>query len=155
MAPHGIYPCAGEDRWIALCCRDDDDWARLAALIDDDWAGDVDRRAVDERRLAAWTAGHDRDALDVQLRASGIPSAPVRTPPERIDGDPTTAAWGLWPTVQHPEIGPMRVEGIPVHLSRTDWRMEHGAPCLGEHNDEVFGGLLGLDVDELRAAGAI
>ncbi|MCH2171539.1 CoA transferase, partial [Myxococcota bacterium] len=60
--------------------------------------------------------------------------------------------------VEHPEMGSVRVDGLPVHLSRTDWSLERGAPCLGEHNQEVFGGLLGLseaEIDSLRDEGVI
>ena len=41
-------------------------------------------------------------------------------------------------------MGDVRVDGLPVHLSRTDWSIARGAPCLGEHNEEVLGELLGL-----------
>jgi crotonobetainyl-CoA:carnitine CoA-transferase CaiB-like acyl-CoA transferase len=81
--------------------------------------------------------------------ASGMPVAPVAKPEERIDQDPSTATWGMWPTVHHGEMGDVRVEGLPIHLSRNDWHLSRGAPCLGEHNEEVFIGLLGLTADEL------
>ena len=48
-------------------------------------------------------------------------------------------------------LGKVRVEGIPVHLSKTDWVIERAAPCLGEHNEVVFGELLGHTEHELRA----
>jgi len=92
------------------------------------------------------------------LLAVGVPAAAVQRPDERIDADANTAAWGLWPTVTHPLIGKQRVDGLPVHLSETDASLERGAPCLGEHNAEVFGGLLGLgseELEKLRAEGAI
>ena len=71
---------------------------------------------------------------------------------------PRHREWGLWPTVTHTEMGRVRVDGLPLHLSRTDWAMSRGAPCLGEHNKAVFGGLLGHSEEELRAfreAGAL
>ena len=77
-------------------------------------------------------------------RRAGVPAAPVAKPAERIDGDPATAGLGLWPTVQHSEMGDVRVDGLPVHLSETDWAIARGGPCLGEHNEPVLGGLLGL-----------
>jgi crotonobetainyl-CoA:carnitine CoA-transferase CaiB-like acyl-CoA transferase len=48
-------------------------------------------------------------------------------------------------------MGNVRVDGLPVHLSRTDWVIERGAPCLGEHNDYVYGDLLGIDAEERRS----
>jgi benzylsuccinate CoA-transferase BbsF subunit len=50
---------------------------------------------------------------------------------------------------RHTEMGDVRVDGIPVHLSETDWVIARGAPCLGEHNDYVYGELLGLSDDEV------
>jgi crotonobetainyl-CoA:carnitine CoA-transferase CaiB-like acyl-CoA transferase len=77
--------------------------------------------------------------------------AQVASPEDRIEHDPATTEWGLWPWVTHSEIGRIRVDGLPVHLSRTDWAIERGAPCLGEHNDYVFGEILHLDADEIAS----
>ena len=46
-------------------------------------------------------------------------------------------------------MGAVRVDGLPVHFSRTDWEIRRGAPCLGEHNEEVLGELLGLSSEEV------
>jgi crotonobetainyl-CoA:carnitine CoA-transferase CaiB-like acyl-CoA transferase len=93
-----------------------------------------------------------------RLRAAGVPAAQVAMPEDRIDHDPRTSSWNLWPWVHHAEIGDTRVEGIPIHLSETDWVIGRGAPCLGADNDFVYGSLLGLgatEIDELRAQGVI
>ena len=127
-------------------------------MIDQPWCADerFDRLAgrlaaedhLDEL-LSGWTAGFDKFDLAALLTAEGVPSAPVMEPEERIDLDSRTADWGLWPTVDHSVVGPARVEGLPVHLSRSDWSLERGAPCLGEHNEYVFGELLGHSADEI------
>jgi crotonobetainyl-CoA:carnitine CoA-transferase CaiB-like acyl-CoA transferase len=97
MAPHGVYPAAGDDRWIALACRDDADWTALAAVIGEGWASDpawarLEDRLADEDRLdglvARWTAGHDAAALAERVRAAGVPASAVAGPAERIDHDP-------------------------------------------------------------------
>jgi benzylsuccinate CoA-transferase BbsF subunit len=160
MAPHGVYPAAGEDRWLAVACRDDADWAALAAVVAEPWTADAcwagrEGRLADEDRLdgllATWTVGHDAAALAARIREAGVPAAAVAGPAERIDHDPATAAWGLFPTVTHRAMGAVRVDGLPVHLSRTDWVVARGAPCLGEHNDVVYGELLGIGADELAS----
>ena len=156
MAPHGIYPCEGDNNWLALACRHNDDWQALAELIGESWCeafSDETTRLTDQDRLdeliATWTLGQDKFALEDQLRQLPIPAAAVQKPAERIDRDPTTEAFGLWPTVTHTEMGEVRIDGNPVHLSRTDWQMKRGAPCLGEHNEEVFAELLGKTPDEV------
>jgi benzylsuccinate CoA-transferase BbsF subunit len=160
MAPHGIYPAAGDDEWVAVACRDDDDWSALAGVIAVPWAME-DRFASRSDRLTheddldellgQWTASRAGLETADALRKAGVPVAVVVRPEDRIDHDPLTEAWGLWPTVRHSEMGDVRVEGVPVHLSRTDWLIERGAPCLGEHNDLVFGDLLGLEPEEIAA----
>jgi crotonobetainyl-CoA:carnitine CoA-transferase CaiB-like acyl-CoA transferase len=85
------------------------------------------------------------------LRAAGVPAAPVAMSEDRIDHDADNSAWGMFPVAHHDEIGDVRVDGIPAHLSATDWRIDHGAPLLGQHNREVFCGLLGLTDEEFAA----
>jgi crotonobetainyl-CoA:carnitine CoA-transferase CaiB-like acyl-CoA transferase len=167
MAPHGIYPCQGDDEWIGIACRSDDDWRRLAAKIDAAWAreaklaslaGRFAAQAALDANVAAWARGFEKYALARELQSVGVPAAAVAKPEERIDQDPSTAAWGLWPTVEHSKMGRVRVDGLPVHLSRTDWKMERGGPCLGEHTELVLGKLLGMspeDVAKLRAEGVV
>ncbi len=167
MAPHAIYPARGDDAWVAIACRDDRDWRALAGVIDAGWCrepgldsleGRLARQEALDVQLGAWTRERDRHDVQAVLTGAGVPAAAVQRPPERVDHDPNTAAWGLWPTVTHPVIGKQRVDGIPVHLSETDASIERGAPCLGEHNAEVFGELLGLDpgaLEKLRAEGAL
>jgi benzylsuccinate CoA-transferase BbsF subunit len=159
MVPHGIYPSAGSDNWIAIACRDDQDWERMVPVIGAEWSTDpslatlgsrVDVQDDIDRRLAEWTRSRDHFELASTLRAVGVPSTAVQRPGERIDNDPATSDWGLWPSVTHSEMGKVRVDGLPVHFSKTDWLIETAAPCLGEHNDLVFGGLLGHSQAEIR-----
>jgi crotonobetainyl-CoA:carnitine CoA-transferase CaiB-like acyl-CoA transferase len=162
MSPHGIYPAKGPDSWVAIACRDDEDWDRLTRVIDEDWAraeglraleGRLDRQDELDTHLARWTSGHARLGVQQMLRAAQVPAAQVASPEDRIEFDPATSRWGLWPWVTHTEIGRIRVDGLPVHLSRTDWSIEKGAPCLGEHNDYVLGQILHLDPEEIATLG--
>jgi benzylsuccinate CoA-transferase BbsF subunit len=167
MAPHGIYPARGDDQWVAVACRDDGDWSAFRRVIDAEWVTEArfeqvsDRLALQDQLddlLGGWTASRDKYDVAGAFRSEGIPSAAVQTPRERIDEDPETSEWGLWPTVEHSLIGRVRVDGLPVHLSETDWTIVNGGPCLGEHNEVVFGDLLGLGVEEiqqLRAEGVL
>jgi benzylsuccinate CoA-transferase BbsF subunit len=158
MAPHGIYAAAGEDRWVAVACRDDLDWGRLRDVIGDAEADDerfatLAGRLVHEDDLdaivARWVRTRDASAASNRLVEVGVPASVVKSPRERIDEAPDHDAWGLFPTVRHPLMGDVRVEGVPVHLSESDWSAEKGGPLLGEDNDRVFGELLGVDADEL------
>src|SRR5690606_4138053 len=127
------YPCRGDDEWIAIACRDDADWRRLATRIGDAWTRDprfatvAGRRGAEselDAKLAGWTRAQEKLALARVLQADGIPAAAVAKPEERIDRDENTRAWGLFPSVRHAKMGEVRVDGLPVHLSKTDWRIE-------------------------------
>ncbi len=157
MVPHGIFPTDEEDRWVALACRDDDDWVAFGSACPESWtddarfdklAGRLEAQAELDRLVSGWTSQHDRRQVADMLLAVGVPAAPVAMSEDRIEEDPDNAAWGLFPTVVHPAIGEVRVDGIPAHFSQTDWSIERGAPLLGEHNREVFCELLGLTSEE-------
>ncbi len=158
MAPHGIYAAAGDDNWIAISCRNDTEWAALAAEIGEPWAtgdalagleGRLARQDALDADLDRWTRGHERFELATRLQESGVTAAAVARPVDRIDRDPATEAWGLWPTVDHPAMGEVRVDGLPVHFSRTDWSIDRAAPMLGGDNEYVFGEILGLSTVEI------
>jgi len=158
MVPHNIYAARGDDEWIAIACRDDREWRALANVVDEPWARDPEydtldgrsaKEAVLDAALDQWCSVRDKFETQVLLQDAGVPAAAVQRPEERIEFDPATAAWGLWPMVHHREIGAVRVDGLPVHFSETDWSIAHGAPCLGQHNDFVFGELLGHDAEQI------
>ena len=108
--------------------------------------------------VTAWCSSRNKFEIQNALIAAGVPAAAVQKPGERIEEDPDTEGFGLWPTVKHTKMGEVRVDGLPVHLSKTDWQMTHGGPCLGEHTDQVLKELVGLsesEIAELREEGVV
>ena len=82
----------------------------------------------------------------------------MQQPGERIEHDPATTDFGLWPVTTHQVIGEMPADGVPVHLSETDWEIRNGAPCLGQHTRQVLTEVLGKDdaeIDALYAEGVL
>jgi benzylsuccinate CoA-transferase BbsF subunit len=155
MAPHGIYATSEPNRWVAIACRDDDEWRRLAPIVGGERIGDrfADLDGLD-RLVTHYTTTRTRGEVVAELAPLGVAVAPVALQSERIDHDERTSNWGLWPTSVHTKHGPLRVDGLPIHLSGGDWTIERGAPLLGEDNDRVLQELLGLtpaEIDELRA----
>jgi crotonobetainyl-CoA:carnitine CoA-transferase CaiB-like acyl-CoA transferase len=158
MAPHGIFACQGDDEWVSIACRSDEDWGVLAELIDAPWAreakwktlvGRLDHQDELESHLSSWTREHEKFEIQRRVIAAGVPSAAVQKPAERIDHDLGTSEFGLWPEVEHTKMGRVRVDGLPAHFSKTDWKIERGGPCVGEHTDEVLSNLLGYDPDQI------
>lgn len=163
MAPHGIYPVVGDDRWVSIAVADDAQWASLVAVMGaPEWASDptLERACVRLGRvdaiddaLSRWTAGQDGAALVAGLRAAGIACSPVADVHAQWR-DPHFAARGLREPVVHPISGPERLYRTPWRMERHPPRVAHSAPRLGEHNEYVFGTLLGLPAEEIARLAA-
>jgi len=168
MAPHNVYRTAGsDDEWVAIACRDDADFGRLCsvmgrpALAADPRFADLLSRYKNQAELDAaiseWTGTLTARQAAEALSAAGVPASPVNTTPMLYD-DPHLRARGLFEMVAHRVAGTWEVDGMPYHYSRTPAHVRLPPPAFAEHNDYVFGELLGLSGDEiegLRAAGVI
>ena len=166
-APCNTYPCAGEDRWITIAATSDSEWAALVSAIDAPGLADDARFASAEARMAhqdeldaviaGWTRGQDAFALAEHLQAAGIPAGPVLRGPDLL-ADRHYAERGTFVTVDHPQVGPKRYPGLPWKMSGTPGEVRWPSPSLGQHNREIFGGLLGLsgeEIDGLESGGVI
>ncbi len=156
MAPHNIYRCAGDDEWVAIACRDDTQWTALAECIGEPWTEAftsvhtrLEKQDELDQLLSNWTQTRHKFDIESMLRSRQVPVGAVQKPAERIERDPTTANFGLWPMVTHSAIGDVRVDGQPVHFSVTDWQQKRGAACLSEHTRSVLTDLLGYTGDEV------
>ncbi len=156
-APHGVYPCVGDDRWCAIAVVGDDAWAafRRVAGWDDDpalatLAGRLAAAAVLDARVAAWTAGWDGELLAAALQAAGVSAMPVLGPDD-LRADEHVLERGAIVTVEHPEVGPARHAANPLRLSRTRLVSAGAAPVLGEGTEDVLCRVLGLSADAVRA----
>lgn len=162
--PHGIYPCAGDNRWIAISCHDDREWARVAAVLNmapGAIAGMETREARKAKEdaldalIAAATRSCDRDLLVEKIAAAGVCAAPVLDGLD-IAADPGLRERGVVVEVDHPEAGSWAQAAGPWLFSRSGTAPIRPAPLLGEHSFEVFSELLGMTreaYDELVDAG--
>ena len=161
MAPHGIYRSLGDDQWVAISARDDSDWKALCDVIGHPELAKDDRFATLESRMRnqdalddiiqAWTdARSPFDAMNA-LQERGVPAAAVQHPEDRMDKDANSLAWNTFPEVKHREMGCVRVEGMPMKLSKTPAKIERGAPVLGQDNDFFYDEILMLDKAEQEA----
>jgi crotonobetainyl-CoA:carnitine CoA-transferase CaiB-like acyl-CoA transferase len=162
-APHGIYPAAGEDRWIAIACFDDAHWRGLLTVLHD-------RQIEEDRRFETLAQRlHHEDALDdavgrltssweaftlmAALQAAGVPAGVCQTAEDRCDSDPQLAHLGWTVELEQQEIGIWPVKETPITLSRTPTYIggpldRHG-PSYAQDTDDLLKRLLGLDDDEI------
>ena len=169
-APHGCYRCRGQDEWVVLAVRDAAEWRGLCdamgqpGLASDARFADLDGRQRNhdalDGRIAEWTAGLTQREVAALLHQAGVPAGPV------LDGkgllsDPNLRAREFFESVEHqPATGLGRREylGRGWRMSGSEVRIRKGAPLLGEDNDYVLAGVLGLPaarIDELRVGDAI
>ena len=153
--PQGCYPCAGDDRWIAISVGSDGEWAALClvASFGAPWRG-LTRQGRAERgdevdaMLSAWTSTQEAHALMGRLQGAGIVACAVSDARD-LSQDPHLSARGFWTTLDHEDVGPRVYPGIAVRLSRTPATSRYAAPLLGEHNHEVLRDLLGMSPEEV------
>ncbi len=160
MAPHGIYPAAGKERWVALAVGSDEEWRALVrAMGEPDWARDESlstsagrrsRRAELDARIAEWTAQFDRDEIAARLQGAGVAAAPVLEIDE-VHAHPHFQHRGFCQDVESFEGGSSAVYSTPWHLSLTPPGVDRPSPKVGEHNEEVFCRLLGMSAAEICA----
>lgn len=168
FVPNGVFPTAGDDRWIAISCRSDAEWRALARCMGNpEWtnaagletaAGRAEREEEIEERLAAWTSTRECDELFHALQAMGVTAGPVLHAGEAA-ADPHLAATGTWKrlpaTADYPEVDWLR-PAYRFSKSNVDLRTP---PCLfGEHNDYVYREILGMndaEIESLRRAGHV
>jgi benzylsuccinate CoA-transferase BbsF subunit len=157
MAPHGVFPAAGEDRWIAIAAATDAEFSALCEVLgapsiasDPAYARLQDRLrevAMLESEIAARTRNFDRDELVRRLREKGIAAGPVYNTHELM-ADEAFVESGMMVTREHGDSGERAVPGLPVKFSaiEPDYR---GAPRIGQHSEEVLNELLAMTPEEI------
>lgn len=166
-APHGVYPAAGTDRWLALAVTTEGQWQALCAVMERPDLRQDDRFATMAARLAhqdaldeqvaSWTRRQDVFQAETLLQAQGIPASAVRTMHELPD-DPQLQHREHFVQLTHPAHGTTTVEGSRFRLSRTPAQIAGAAPTVGRDNHYVLATLLGYSeerITELVAAGVL
>jgi benzylsuccinate CoA-transferase BbsF subunit len=158
-APHGAYQCRDEDgneRWIAIAVADDDQWRAMLAVLG---AGADQRFSSMRERLGRRSEldrfvgdlVHDRhaDDLTAALQAAGVSAYPIQSCLD-LHRDDNLRAFDFWHWLDHKEMGPSPYEGLQHRLSATPGELRGAAPVLGQHNEEILGGMLGLSEAEIE-----
>ncbi|HEU4428789.1 MAG TPA: CoA transferase, partial [Myxococcota bacterium] len=144
FALHGVFPAAGEQRWIAIAARTRAEWRAAAGVLG------CDPEAPDEQAVAAATAKHDAHALAERLQVAGVPAHAVQSSAE-LSADPQLAAREHFLAALHPTEGASWIEASRFQLSRTPARIPTVAPALGGDNEFVLRTLLGYDDARIEA----
>ena len=160
-APHGVYPCAGEDRWLALACQTEEQWQALLAVAEpeggllhsDAFATLLKRKANEDeldRLIAQWTSQHQQRPLMQLLQEAGILAGMVNDPRDLFE-DPQLQHRQHFRWLDHPEIGPYATDNSEFDLSLTPGSLDAPAPLLGQHTEHFLREIIGLSEGEYRS----
>ncbi|MFQ5699756.1 MAG: CaiB/BaiF CoA transferase family protein [Myxococcota bacterium] len=162
-APQGVYPCLGQDQWVALCVESDAQWrAWVREIGDPALEGGLERaRARREQhdrvdaRIRAWTRARERDTVVEMLLGCGIPAAGLLDVHEVLT-HPQLEARDFWQWMEREHVGMQPNPVAPYRSGAKPYGIDWPAPTLGEQSREVLRELLGLsdeDLDELESEG--
>lgn len=159
MSPHGVYRCKGDDRWIAIAINTEDEWQRFCAATGSfHWI--KERRFTDKYSrlknqselndvISEWTKGHSpEEAMDI-LQGARIAATVVMNVGDQF-ADRHYRERRTFEEFEHPLVGEEMLPGIPWKLSKTPGKIRRPAPSVGEHNEYVFGELLGYSAADIR-----
>ena len=162
MAPHGCYPCkmsGDEDEWIALAVASQKEWESLCRVMGNpDWTNKEefndelsrwDNQEVLDKYLAGWTRQYGAYELTEILQKAGIAATPSFST-KQFTHDKHLEARGFFKKPNHPVLGNKVLAGLPIRFSDYSEGNYQTPPLLGEHNEYVFGELLGLSMEEIH-----
>jgi len=157
-APHAVYPCRGDDRWIAIAVFSDEEWRALCDEMEDPEmavdarfstnAGRLANRGELDERIARWTRRFEAHDLMRSLQEAGVEAGVVQDFDDLL-ADPQLAARGHFEGVEHVHLGEMTFEHNAVRCSENPQRLHSPGPNLGEHTRSILRDELGMDPDEI------
>ena len=157
-APHGVFPCAGDDRWCAIAATNDEQWRALANVISEDGSLAADERyasagqrlaAQDELEplIAVWSCSRSVEEMERTLQSVGVPAHRVAAMRD-VQDDPQLAHRGHWRRSEHPVIGDVSYETPAWRFSDTPPPPPSHSPLLGQDSEYVYRELLGYSEEE-------
>jgi crotonobetainyl-CoA:carnitine CoA-transferase CaiB-like acyl-CoA transferase len=156
--PHGAFPAAGDDEWVAVAAFTDAQWHALCttlgldALLDDPRFGTVAARVAArteiERAVAAAVRAEPKHAVADRLQNAGVPAAPV-VHGRDLHHDPHLRERDWFARLHHPQAGTHDYPGLPIRYGGRRPQPAHASPMFGQHTDEVLREYLGLDDERL------
>jgi crotonobetainyl-CoA:carnitine CoA-transferase CaiB-like acyl-CoA transferase len=170
-AGHFLYPCTClpcQDGYISLNAPQLQQWLRFLELMGNPkWADNPryrDRRAMNEQYpeevdalLIPWLKEHTMEEIRQLCQERRVPCTPVYNIGD-LANHPHLKERNFYATVNHSQVGKLKYPGGPFRFSKTEWRVERGAPLLGEHNEQILGQRLGYSKRErlrLKNAGVL
>ena len=164
ILPHGRYPC--EDGFVEYAGAEPVFWPRwikmleMPELADDPRfkdLTDLSRKDEFEALFLPWIVQQTKKEATEKAQKVGVPGAGLHTPQDVVN-DRHLKEREFFFELDHPEAGTIKYPGAPFKMEKTPWAIRRPAPLLGQHNEDVYGRLLGYtreDMVRLRNTGVI
>ncbi len=160
-APGGCYPCKDDDTWCVIACDGDEQWSGLkAALGNPAWASDAKLGTPEGRRdawqeldarIAEWTRTRTPAQAMEELQSHGVAAAAVENAEDLFNDPHLRARKHIVSTLNLVTGTPLEVEGMTARFGSAATFDSAPPPQIGQHNGEIFGGLLGLSPERIKA----
>tara|TARA_Y100000817_G_scaffold46261_1_gene32331 strand:- start:39 stop:1262 length:1224 start_codon:yes stop_codon:yes gene_type:complete len=160
MSPHGVFPCAGKDRWIAISITNNHEWHQLTKLMNNPtWANQPELETFEGRKqseseihkhIQNWTKNQKEYPLMKLLQSNGIPAGVIQTTKDLLENDHGFIESHVH-EFSHPEVDTITVHKETINISNTEPIFKR-APLIGEDTDQILNNLLGLEekhIDDL------
>lgn len=158
-APHGIYPCKGEDRFCAIAVNTDEEWQSFCGVLGNpDWTEEAGFATLESRlenleeldkRVKEWTVTLTDDEIMKTLQEAGVGAGRVGDTRDQMENDPQLQFREFYQEREHPELGKYHPPRQPCVLSKTPCDIKR-APLIGEHSQYALEEILGLGDDEIQ-----
>ncbi len=161
MAPHNAYRCAGgELKWVTIAVATDEEWESLCEVMGNpEWANNEkfadglsrwENQEEMDRHIEAWTMNYTAYEVTEMLQKVNVAAFPTLSNRGLVE-DPHLNARGFFEKIDHPdpEMNGRKYDGLLWKMSKTPGKIRHRAPLVGEHNNYVFGELLGMPQEEI------
>ena len=161
VAPHNAYRTSPGDYndWCAIACFSDDEWRRLVGVMGSPaWAvsdkfatleGRLEHQEELDQGIEAWTKTLGKYEIMEVCQAAGVRAMPVQSSQDRFDNDPHLKHRDMYTDIEHPALGVWPHQNAPFKMSETPAFNKLSGALIGQHNKEVFEGLLGISHQEL------
>lgn len=155
--PHGVYQCAGDDRWVTICVFNEDEWKSLVNVMGNPaWASDpkfatlVDRKHNEDELnelITEWTKTKTNEDIMTELQAAGVDSGCVWTAAD-IFTEPQMVERGYLTKLEIDDDVFMSHQGLSYQMNKTPYATTKVGPSIGEDTDYVVQNILKMDDDE-------
>ena len=166
-APHAVYACTGEDRWVAIAVTSDEEWQSFCRVIGETaWTKDPKFQTLMGRKenedelntlVEAWTKNYSPEEVMSRMQAAGVPAGVVQTEQDLWE-DPQMKHRDHFKILKHEAIGEHHYDGVLFRLSKSPQGPRWAGPVLGQHTVEIFTKFLGMtedDISNLMAEGVL